>query len=356
MSHPYRTLADKAFWRRSVAAPARADVDPVGEFRLRIHPETKVATAGSCFAQHIARHLQASGFRYHVAEPGHPLLPESVLRTHQYGTFSARYGNIYTSRQLLQLMQRAYGEFEPDEVPWRTPEGRWLDPFRPTVEPGGFAGLGELLADREQHFAAVRRMFETLDVFVFTLGLTECWVSRSDGAAFPLCPGVEGGEFHADRHRFVNLGVSDVLADLREVRERLLRLNPSAQIVLTVSPVPLMATAQPGQHVLSATTYSKSVLRVAAEEMRLAHEDVHYFPSFEIITGSYTRGAYFADDLRNVTEEGVSHVMKLFLRHAAGTVTVSAAPVATKPAAGPAAAQLITEVECDEIALDRPTT
>lgn len=181
-------------------------------------------------------------------------------------------------------------------------------------------------------------------------------MSRSDGAAFPLCPGVEGGEFDPDRYRFVNLGVSDVLADLRDVRERLHRLNPNAQIVLTVSPVPLMATAQPGQHVLSATTYSKSVLRVAAEEMRLAHDDVHYFPSFEIITGAYTRGAYFADDLRNVTEEGVSHVMKLFLRHAAGTVMPSAALLTTKPRSAPAAAQIITEVECDEIALDRPAS
>ncbi len=40
-----------------------------------------------------------------------------------------------------------------------------------------------------------------------------------------------------------------------------------------------------------------------------------YFPSFEIITGSYNRGAYFEDDLRSVKPEGVSHVMKLFMRH-----------------------------------------
>jgi hypothetical protein len=44
-----------------------------------------------------------------------------------------------------------------------------------------------------------------------------------------------------------------------------------------------------------------------------------YFPSFEIITGSYTRGRYFAEDLRSVTEEGVQHVMRLFLNHATGS-------------------------------------
>jgi len=35
--------------------------------------------------------------------------------------------------------------------------------------------------------------------------------------------------------------------------------------------------------------------------------------SFEIITGSYTRGAYFAGDLRSVTEAGVKHVMQVFM-------------------------------------------
>ena len=75
--HPYKHLPDKAFWRRSVAAADPASVDPVGDFGLRITQETKVATAGSCFAQHIARHLKNAGFNYYVAEPGHPILPDA---------------------------------------------------------------------------------------------------------------------------------------------------------------------------------------------------------------------------------------------------------------------------------------
>ena len=42
-------------------------------------------------------------------------------------------------------------------------------------------------------------------------------------------------------------------------------MNPKARLVLTVSPVPLAATAS-GSHVLPATIYSKSVLRAAAQE------------------------------------------------------------------------------------------
>lgn len=354
-SHPYKTLPGKAFWRRSVAALHPGDVDPVGVFDLRITPETKVATAGSCFAQHIARHLQKSGFNYYVTEEGHPVISQAIRDRHHYGLFSARYGNIYTARQLLQLFQRAYGTFVPSEDAWHERDGRVLDPFRPTAQPGGFVSIAEMHEDRAQHFAAVRRMFETCDVFVFTLGLTECWASVDDGAVFPICPGVEGGIFDAARHVFYNQTAEHVVADMSAFLNALRSVNPQVRVVLTVSPVPLMATADPGAHVLSATTYSKAVLRVAAETLRRRHADVHYFPSYEIITGAFNRGRYYDDDLRNVNEDGVGHVMRLFLQHVAGVT--GKAPTAPKPKVTEdrtlAQAAQVVAVECDEEALDR---
>ena len=359
--HPYKSLPDKAFWRRSVAQRAMNEVDPVGTFDLRLTPDMKVATAGSCFAQHIARHLKASGFDYYIAEQGHPVLPQAVRDAHGYGLFSARYGNLYTARQLWQLIERAYGRFDPVEPPWIDPDGSVRDPFRPTIQPGNFASVAEMLADRAQHLARVREMFENLDVFVFTLGLTECWESKADGAVFPLCPGVEGGEFDSDLYAFRNQDVTEVLGDMTAFLTRLAELNPKAQVILTVSPVPLMATAEPGAQVLAATTYSKSVLRVAAETLRKAHEHVHYFPSFEVITGAYNLGTYYAEDLRNVTEEGVGHAMRLVMQHATGasgdpdSVPARAKPVDKAPPTDSfsAAAKAFVEVECDEVALDR---
>ena len=356
-THPYKQLSDKAFWRRSVAALPTPEVDPVGAFSLRIDSKTKVATAGSCFAQHIARHLSTSGFNYYVAEAGHPILPLKIREKHNYGLFSARYGNIYTARQLWQLFRRAYGEFLPEEDAWIEADDSVKDPFRPTTQPGGFVSVAEMHADRRQHLAAVREMFETLDVFVFTLGLTECWLSRADGAVFPVCPGVEGGVFDAKKYAFYNQSVEDVVADLSAFADRLWAINEGSQVILTVSPVPLMATAEPDAHVLAATTYSKAVLRVAAEILCKRYKHVHYFPSYEIITGSFNRGRYYSDDLRNVTEDGVAHVMRLFLQHATGTepvLRIEQAPI-TPADDFVARAQALVEVECDEVALDQHT-
>jgi len=351
-SHPYRDLPDQAYWRRAVMGRGAA-IDPLAGDFLRLGRDDKVATAGSCFAQHIARHLKGSGFNFLVTEPAHPILPAAAAERHGYGQFSARYGNIYTARQLLQLFDRAYGAFAPAEDIWpASSAGRVVDPFRPTIEPGGFASEAELRADRAHHLARVRAMFETLDIFVFTLGLTEGWESAIDGAVFPLCPGVSGGRFDPNRHRFHNFRTAEVTADLTGFVARLRGVNPAARIILTVSPVPLAATAS-GQHVLAATTYSKSVLRAAAQELAEDHDGVFYFPSYEMIMGAPAAARFFAEDLRNVTEEGVAHVMSVFLRHAAGIEgpTPTVPPAAERDATIDAAREWV-EVMCDEAMLD----
>jgi hypothetical protein len=353
--HPYKNLPAENYWKRSVAEPSFDHVDPVVRGKFRISPSDRVATAGSCFAQHIARHLKSSGFSYYVWEQSNPIIPEGLAGQYGFGLFSARYGNVYTSRQLIQLLKRAYGFFQPVEDMWIHEDGNILDPFRPQIQPGGFSSVDEYTADRRQHFAAIRRMVEELDIFIFTLGLTEGWVSKEDGAAYPLCPGVAGGTFNNNRYAFVNLRISEVVTDLQEAVSFIRARNPNARFILTVSPVPLVATAEL-RSVIVSTTYSKSVLRVAAEEIANNDDGIAYFPSFEIITGNHTRGRYFENDLRSVTEEGVRRVMELFMQH----YTDSAPQPQRTPESGPIAEkqveQVLTEaiaVMCDEEALDR---
>jgi hypothetical protein len=351
MSHPYSGIPGYRRWRAGVADPLPADFDPVVSFPFKISAGERIATAGSCFAQHVARHLRLRGFNFLDAEPAHPLLPADTARDFGYGLFSARFGNIYTSRQLLQLLRRAYGRFTPAEDVWEE-SGRYFDPFRPAIQPNGFATRQEYDADRNQHFAAVRRMFEQADVFVFTFGLTEAWVSRQDGAAYPLCPGTVAGQFDPSRHAFVNLTVEDVLADCSAFITELREVNPAVKLVLTVSPVPLAATAI-DRHVWVSTTASKAVLRVAAEQLtRLP--DVAYFPSYEIVTSPSSRGGYYADDLRSIREEGVQQVMELFFRHvcAATEASLQTAAAETGPSAFLAQMQEVVDTMCDESRLD----
>ncbi|HJZ56123.1 MAG TPA: GSCFA domain-containing protein, partial [Gemmataceae bacterium] len=299
-----------------------------------------------CFAQHISRSLVGKGFTYYVVEPAPPWLPAADRARYNFEVFSARYGNVYTALQLLQLFETCMGRREPADAVWRSPDGRWFDLLRPRVQPDGFASRDELLTDRVHHRRAVRRMFEVLDVFVFTLGLTEAWVARADGTVYPVAPGCGAGEFSPDRYALHNFTAGEVAAHLGEFLAGLRAVNPAARVVLTVSPVPLAATAGP-RHVLQATAYSKAALRVATEEVVTAWPGVAYFGSYEIITATGRAHEYFAADRRTVTPAGVGRVMEVFFEHFAG-VPAAAAPPPAGPAPAPAADR---EVVCDEAAV-----
>ena len=340
--HPYRGIPDHQYWSRAVSWAPPGGLDLVVETKFTIGTHDRVGTLGSCFAQHLSRHLARSGLNYYVAETAPAGMSAADAAARQYGVFSARYGNVYTVRQALQLFQRAYGKFDPVEEPWVRGDVL-VDPYRPLVEPSGFADPQALEAARDEHLSAVRDVFEKSDVLVFTLGLTEGWRSRADGAVFSTAPGVNGGSYDPAVYEFVNFGIDEVRADLIELCESLRSVNPDLLILLTVSPVPLIATFE-NRHVLVSTTYSKSVLRVAADEAARQLDHVDYFPSFELISSGGTNRNLYGPDLREVDELGVAHVMRSFSRHyihGLGWAAPGAAPAVTTPVAAPA-------VICDE--------
>ncbi|WP_424944772.1 GSCFA domain-containing protein [Aliiroseovarius crassostreae] len=343
--HPYLGLPDYQFWKRSFQIPA-SEVDPVVTSKFRIGTSDRIATAGSCFAQHLAKRLARSGFNYFIPENAPQGLSQHEASQNNYGVFSCRYANIYTVRQLHQLFDRCQGKFNDQIGFWEDSNGRILDPYRPQIQPGGFSSVAEATQDRKTHLASVKRMFEELDYFVFTMGLTECWVHKKSGAALPVAPGVAGGEYDLEQYEFRNFGYEEILSDLQDFLAKLSEINPRAQVILTVSPVPLAATYE-DRHVLVSTTASKSILRAVAEHVNRTQNSVHYFPSYEIITGNYTGSSYFETDLREVRSEGVDHVMRLFEKHCT---------VQTTPAGETSEHSYLDQIVCEEDLLNIPKT
>lgn len=316
MINPYQGLPNHQFWRRAVSGVEHHLLDPVVAPKFKIEREERVATAGSCFAQHISRRLSQIGFNYFVTEAGEGL-SEAERRDRNYGTFSARYGNLYTTAQLFQLFQEAFEQRRPVDRVLQRPDGRYVDIYRQQIEPDGYVDPAEVAVERARHLSAVRRMFSECDVFVFTLGLTEGWRSRRDGSVVPIAPGVIGGKFDPAEYEFRNFTVDEARADLEAFLAALKVINPQVRVLLTVSPVPLIATYE-NRHVLVSTTYSKAVLRVVAEQTMQAYDWVDYFPSYEIITGSYAGGLYYEADHREVNRLGVAHAMRCFLNNYVG--------------------------------------
>lgn len=349
--HPYSRQPDQSFWRRFVSDAPWSDVDFVGTPKFILRPEDRVSMAGSCFAQHIARHMRKRGLTPFQTECVHPLTREAGGQDTSYDMFSARYGNVYTSRQCLELFEQAVGARALIED-FVTQEGRVYDLLRPNAIPGGFAAREEAQADRIYHLQKVRELFEGADVLVYTLGLTESWFNRSGGYTYPVCPGTARGTFDPELHQFHNLTHAQVVADLVALVELARQVNPGLKFIFTVSPVPLVATYTQ-QNVLLASMYSKSVLRAACGEVAERFDNVMYFPSYEIISHPASFGQYLQGDLREVTERGVSHVMRCFFAAVYKWGEEPAVPIAGPQVPAPAAAtpdiEALLNAECEEM-------
>ncbi len=308
--HPYKTLDEKAFWGPAVARRGALDIDELWAPKFLIPKNRSVVTFGSCFAQHISLALQERGFGWLNTEPAPRHLSPASARKFNYGVFSCRTGNIYTVSLLAQWVDWALGNTEvPDEI-WEN-DGRYYDPFRPNIEPNGFASAKELLRSREIAVQAFAKAITSCRVFIFTLGLTESWVNARKGYEYPMCPGTVAGEYDPEIHRFENQKFQSISDTLTLTLKKIRRANPKISVLLTVSPVPLTATNS-GDHVLVATVRSKSILRAVAAEIVANRKFVDYFPSYEIVTGIPFKGRFFESNLRHVTQAGVDHVMNRF--------------------------------------------
>lgn len=349
---PYRSQPSTAFWSRSVSRDYDADV--VGALvGPLLRDGDVVVSAGSCFASNVVPWLEAANITYLRTERPHPSF-ESLGENLGYRNFSAAYGNIYTVRQMLQLLKRALELFTPVEDRWYV-DGNVVDPFRPGLRfPASSDAEFDILT--RQHLDATREAFRDATVLVLTLGLTEAWMSSLDGAVYPGAPGTISGVFDPERHVFHNFTAAEVRDDLRELINLVRVDNPTARIILTVSPVPLVATAT-HEHVLTASIYSKSVLRVAAGEIAASLDSVTYFPAYEIITGPQAPFDFMEPDRRNASQAGIYAAMhSLLVNSDISNLTlpegrVAVAAVVDRPLAqvGALLSQSVVDAECDEV-------
>lgn len=310
--NPYSDLPKSAFWKTGVAQENPYAIEGIYKKKFEIPANTKIATAGSCFAQHISRHLKKNGYNVLDLEPPPPGLPEHLHQKFGFSMYSARYGNIYTVRQLVQLAQEVAGEWTPQYYIWEK-NGKFYDALRPAVEPEGLDSPEEVIEHRQFHISRVKELFKSLDLFIFTLGLTEMWIHKESGTVYPTAPGTLVGEFDESLIEFKNAQFAEIIGDFNRFQKvlRVIRGGKTFKCLLTVSPVPLTATAS-GRHVLPSTMYSKSTLRSVAGQLSTNQAHIDYFPSYEIVTNPRLHSTAFLENLRSVRGETVEVVMSHF--------------------------------------------
>jgi hypothetical protein len=248
--------------------------------RKFIDKSTVITAFGSCFAANISRYL---------ADRNYNVLSRNLnLRAHII-RFGEGMVNSFAIRQQLEwaLEGRAF------------PAGLWID------EEKQVAAVDPAIQDE------TRDIILKTDVFVITFGLSEIWYDKCSGEAFWRA--IPASLFDPDRHGFRVSSVEENRANIVATIELIQRVRPQAQIVLTLSPVPLMATFRPIS-CITASAVSKAILRVAIDEaMNLGKKEVYYFPSYEMVTAGFVDP--YRDDNRHPRADIIEEVMSVFERN-----------------------------------------
>lgn len=296
---PYSEKSEKSFWKTGVANIDLGKAPFQSIHNLLISKDNcSISSVGSCFAQHVGKWMIENNYPFN----------RSKLDSRQISSFA--FGNVYTPRCFLQWLTLDPAHSHRFDIFYDKNAERYIDLLRPNVHPDGFSSEEAL---RKARISAKNELFDTLtatNVLIFTLGLTEAWKDIDD-VFYPSCPGVIAGEFNDEVFTFHQFNYNEIKSDLLLIKDIIQGINPQIKVILTVSPVPLTATAS-DKHILVASQYSKSVLRAVAGYLADNDEVFEYFPSFEIITVNNVNDFRFNENRRTVSHQAVEYVMSHF--------------------------------------------
>ena len=253
---------------------------------------TPVTSIGSCFAMEIRNFLLSKGYNY---------LQTATVRNAPHSP--SAWNRVYNTFSLHQEFQRALSSFTPQERFWEL-DGQILDPYRRWVT---WASREQAEAELDQHRRSATAALTQARVVIITIGLREIWYSKLDGSVF--CQAPPARLFDPDRHAFRNTTVEENVRNLEAIHALLADRNPGCQIILTVSPVPLAATFN-DQNVVISNALSKATLVLAAHEFISRHDNISYFPGYELVTVAIRKA--LERDNRHVRRRTVRQIMNVF--------------------------------------------
>ena len=288
-----------------LAGVAKVELRPSFQFSRA----DRVMTLGSCFAREMEDRLHQLGFDV-------PLKHVRVLEEEQSGKLHQDVANKFTVQSIENELRWASGEAPPppETLFLEAADGLWQDPQ--LIHANVPLPIKRTIQRRELVQRSMRE-FPACRLMIITLGLAEAWFDEETGLYFNVAPVAAALRRHPGRFRLDVLAYDDILGSLERIHTLLkARGHPDVKVLLTVSPVPLKATYT-GEDAITANTYSKAVQRAACRAFIERHDDVDYFPSYEIVAMTGRELAFERDNL---------HVTHTLVRHITGEVLRAYAP------------------------------
>jgi tetratricopeptide (TPR) repeat protein len=236
---------------------------------------TKFFTMGSCFARNLAKSLIDSGY------PSHHMEISEYINT------------TFANRVFVDWL----GDADIDaEIRDRIVE----------LLPRGWSKDNAL------------QIIKNSDVFILTLGVAPAFFDRTTGDFVLPRPSALNSRVLAEKYLFRTTTVKENVDNVLYLIEFIRSISPGMKIVVTVSPVPLLASFE-YESAVQADCLSKSTMRLVAHEVvnNSNLSNILYWPSFEVFrwAGSNASDYYAADDgaAWHVSEDKVAGTVRAFV-------------------------------------------
>ena len=255
-------------------------------FRTEITPEPsstkitlkdKILTTGSCFSDAIGRQLTESKF---------PVLANP-------------FGTGYNPYSIHKVLRYALHNQAPAEH-------SYLESHELIANydfHSSFSSLQKTTTEKKikEVIGASHYFLKDARWIIITYGSAWVYERNDTGEIVSNCHKLPGSNF--TKHL---LSQKKVLESFEEFYRDLKAFNSDCNIILTVSPVRHLKDS------LSLNSVSKSVLRLACQTLTETHNDVHYFPSYEIMMDDLRDYRFYKADMIHPSDEAEAYIWNKF--------------------------------------------
>ena len=250
---------------------------PIPTFDRKIGISSKLLSMGSCFSTMIGDKLEERKFK--------------VLNN--------PFGTIFNPVSLFGLLHGSLIHQPVDESLLVEHDQRYYHLNAHSDLSSGQKDL--LLVNIEERQDVCREYLTEASHIFITLGTAYVYELAADGQIVANC--------HKQPKSLFNkrlLGVEEMINSFKGFNQALKVINPTAEIIVTVSPVRHIKDGIPENQL------SKSLLRVFSHEMAKMCPQVSYFPSYELMMDDLRDYRYYKDDLIHPTAFAENYIWEQF--------------------------------------------
>lgn len=249
----------------------------IPQSKIKINHRTKILMLGSCFATNMGQKLIDNKFRTNLNPFGVLYNPTSIAK----GIKKLIEGKNFQEEDLF-YDKGLYNSFYHHSS------------FSDTNK-------DQCLLNINSRLEKASNNLKEADILFITFGTSYVYEYLPTEEVVGNCHKLPSNDF-----RRFQLSITDILKQWRELILELKAINPSLQIIFTVSPIRHL---RDGAH---DNQLSKATLLLAVNKLCETHSDTHYFPSYEIVLDDLRDYRFYTEDLTHPNNLAIEYIWQKF--------------------------------------------